>query len=82
MVIIKSGVQYNAVIYSEKSYIRPFAVSSRQKTLIAFLNEEAKEEFLGKLYSSYDSSAEIIKAAIAYSYVKLVDTDNTGELVL
>ena len=82
MVIIKSGVQYNAVIYSEKSYIRPFAVSSRQKTLIAFLNEEAKEEFLGKLYSSYDSSAEIIKAAIAYSYVKLVDTSNTDELVL
>ncbi len=80
-VISKSGVQAHVIIYSSISGMRSIRLVNGIKTFIVFIDEETKQSFLEKLYSSYGEEAEMLKIGISYSYIKLVSTNALDQLL-
>lgn len=82
MVITSKSMQSFIKIYAEGMKVNEIEIKQGAKMFITFLDEEAKLLFLDRLYMSYGRNAEIMKMAIAYGNVKLIDTNHLDELKL
>lgn len=82
VIINSKGTQYFVKIYSKDRKITDLEISQRNRTVILFLDEESRLDFLDTLYKSYGRNAEILKMAVNYGNVRLVDTDNLDDLKL
>ena len=82
VIITRKGAQNYVKIYTSDMKIRDVEISQKAKTYIIFLDEEKRLGFMELLYKSYGNNAEILKLAINYGNVKLVDADDLGELKL
>ncbi|MEM3281869.1 MAG: hypothetical protein QW591_02015 [Candidatus Micrarchaeaceae archaeon] len=81
MLITKTGVHANIIIYSSISGMRKFELSKKVKTFIIFFNEDVQASFTDKLYLSYGDDAELMRLGIAYGYIKLLNTDSLDQLI-
>ncbi len=82
VIVTNKGAQNYVKIYSSDMKIKDIEINQKIRTFIVFLDEESRFEFMDKLYKSYSNNAEILKMAINYGNVKLVDSNNLGELKL
>ncbi len=82
MIITNKSTQNFVKIYSPDMKIRDIEIKQGTRMFLAFLDEEKKQLFLDKLYTSYGKSAELLKMAISYGNIKLIDTDHIDELKL
>ncbi len=82
MIITNKSTQNFIKIYSEDMRIKEIDIKPGARMFLAFLNDEKKQLFLDKLYTSYGRSAELLKMAVGYGNVKLIDTDHLDELKL
>ncbi|MDE1849528.1 MAG: hypothetical protein KGI00_02240, partial [Candidatus Micrarchaeota archaeon] len=79
MIISSKGVQSYVLIHSDEKMKR-IGLDRGTRVFIVFLNEERRTDFLGKLYNSYGTEAELLKMAIDYSAVRLIDINELGQL--
>jgi hypothetical protein len=82
VIVTSKGTQTYVKIYSKGVKSSSIEVSQKIRTFIVFIDMEARLNFLNELYKSYGSNAQILKIAIAYGNVKLIDSDDLGELKL
>ncbi len=80
MIITNKGTQSYIKIYSDTAKIKDIEISQRSRSYIVFLDQEKKLSFMDKLYRSYGNNAEIIKLAIRYGNVKLVDAGDLEQI--
>lgn len=80
MLMTKSGRQVSVYIYSQGQRMRKMEVSREARSIIVFINDDAAREFEEKLYASVSKQAEVLKLGLEYSYLKLVDSNNMGQL--
>ena len=82
VIVTNKGTQNYVKIYSSDMKVRDIEINQKTKAFLVFLDEEARLTFLDKLYRSYGKNAEIIKMAIAYGNLKLIDSYNLANLKL
>ncbi len=82
VIVTNKGAQNYVKIYSPGLKAKDIEVSQKTRTFIVFIDEEARMSFLDKLYLSYGNNAEILKMAISYGNVRLVDSNNLSDLKL
>ncbi len=82
LVITSKGSQSFIKIYSSQSKVKDVEVGSKSRTFLVFLDEESRMDFLDRLYGSYGRNAELLKLAIGYGNLKLIDTSDLDELKL
>lgn len=82
VIVTNKGTQNYVKIYSSDMRVRDIEINQKTKAFLVFLDEEARLTFLDKLYRSYGKNAEIIKMAIAYGNLKLIDSYNLSQLKL
>lgn len=80
VIITSKGTQNSVKIYSKDAKLKDIEISQRMKTFIVFIDEETRLAFMDRLYLSYGTNAEVLKMALNYGNVKLVQSDNLGEL--
>ncbi len=81
MAVVVHGIKNNIVIYAPSSKFKNIPVYANSKTYIAFLNDDALEDFKDKLYSTSGAGAEQLKLYISSGYVKLVSMENPENLL-
>ena len=82
VIVTNKGAQNYVKIYSSSTKMKDIEISLKVKSFIIFIDEEARLQFLDRLYMSYGNNAEILKMAIDYGNVRLVDSDDLSELKL
>ena len=82
VIVTNKGAQNYIKIYTSDMKIKDIEISQRTCTFLVFLDEEARLSFMDKLYRSYSNNSEILKMAINYRNVKLVDSGKLAELKL
>jgi hypothetical protein len=82
MIITNKSTKNYIKIYSDDMRVKDIEIKQGARVFIAFLNEEKKQLFLDKLYTSYGKSAEMLKMAISYGNIRLIDTDQLEVLKL
>ncbi len=82
VIVTNKGTQNYVKIYSSDMKVRDIEINQKTKAFLVFLDEEARLTFLDKLYRAYGKNAEIIKMAIAYGNLKLIDSYNLSNLKL
>ena len=82
VIVTNKGAQNYVKIYSEDMKVKDIDISQKIRTFIVFLEEEDRLSFMDRLYKSYSDNAEILKMAINYGNVKLIDSSNLDELRL
>ena len=82
VIVTNKGAQNYIKIYSADMKIKDIDISQKIRTFIVFLEEEDRLSFMDRLYKSYNNNAEILKMAINYGNVKLIDSNNLDELRL
>ncbi|MDE1860704.1 MAG: hypothetical protein KGH72_03210 [Candidatus Micrarchaeota archaeon] len=82
MIMTSKTSQSYVTIYSSLSGMRELTINTKSKLFIVFLDDEKKQGFLDNLYKSYNEESEVLKMAIDYGYVKLVDTYHLNSLGL
>lgn len=79
VVISNKGTQSYVMIHSDER-MKKIGIDHGAKVFVVFLNEDRRNEFLNRLYNSYGTEAELLKMAIDYSSVRLIDVDDLGQL--
>ncbi|MHB1830043.1 MAG: hypothetical protein ACYCO0_01490 [Candidatus Micrarchaeaceae archaeon] len=82
VIVTNKGAQNYVKIYSSSTKMKDIEISLKVKSFIIFIDEESRLQFLDRLYMSYGNNAEILKMAIDYGNVRLVDSDDLSELKL
>ena len=82
MIITNKSTQNFIKIFSGDMKIKDIEIKTGARMFITFLNEEARLQFLDKLHSSYGTNAELLKMAISYGNIRLIDTDHIDQLKL
>ena len=82
VIVTNKGTQNYIKIYSSDMRVRDIEINQKTKAFLVFLDEEARLTFLDKLYRAYGKNAEIIKMAIAYGNLKLIDSYGLLQLKL
>ena len=82
VIVTSKGTQNYIKIYSSDMKVRDIEINQKTKAFLVFLDEEARLTFLDKLYRAYGKNAEIIKMAIAYGNLKLIDSYDLLQLKL
>jgi hypothetical protein len=77
----KSTANYIKICTSDM-HVKDMEIKQGSRIFIAFLSEEEKMSFLDKVYMSYGKDAEILKMAISYGNIKLIDTNHMDDLKL
>ncbi len=80
MIITNKSVNNFIKIYSEGMRMKDIVVKQGGRMFLAFLNEEKRQTFLDKLYAAYGNDAEIMKMAIRFGQIKLIDMGHLEEL--
>lgn len=81
MTITKKGSQAQVVIYSSTSGMRDVALGSPYKIFIIFIDEQARVDFIKKIYTSYGEKAELLKVGIENQSIVLLDTGDLRQLI-
>ncbi len=82
VIVTNKGFQNYIKIYSKDMTAKDMEIGQRARTFIVFLDEEARLSFLDDLYRTYGNNADILKMAIDYGNVRLVDSSKLNELKL
>ncbi|MGC8629325.1 MAG: hypothetical protein ACP5T4_03930 [Candidatus Micrarchaeia archaeon] len=80
MLVTKEGRQAPIIIYS-RSGMRQFEISENSVTFIVFINSDVENDFRQKLYLSFNDTANVLRLAIEYGRVKLVNLEDLDLLV-
>lgn len=80
MTITKKGSQAQVIIYSSINGMRDVALGSQYKIFIVFIDEQARLDFIQRLYTSYGEKAELMKVGIEYQYIVPLDTGDLSRL--
>ncbi len=81
MTITKKGNQAQIIIYSNLSGMKDIALGSPYKLFVVFVDETTRLNFMDNLYSAYGEKAELLRVAVEYSYVILLDASNLDQLI-
>jgi hypothetical protein len=81
MLVTKGGIQTYVFIYSALSSTRKIHISSGNRAVLVFIDQERKAEFLDRLYAAEGNDAELMKMGIACSYIKLISTENLDQII-
>ena len=82
VIVTNKGAQNYIKIYSSYTKIKDIEISQKIRTFLVFLDEESRLSFMDRLYKSYSNNAEILKMAINYGNVRLVDSGNLSDIKL
>ena len=85
MMITNKGVQNYIYIYSrlsENPKLSNIPLSKNHKTFIIFLTDEDRLAFIDRLNISYGEESEILRMSIESLDIRLIDTNDLGQLKL
>ena len=85
MMITNKGVQNYVYIYSrlsENPKLSNIPLSKNHKTFIVFLTDEDRLAFIDRLDISYGEESEILRMSIESLDIRLIDTNDLGQLKL
>ncbi len=82
VIVTSKGAQNYVKIYSKDMKLKEIEIRPKSKSFIVFIDIESKLAFLDKLYMSYSTNAELLKMAITYGNIKLLDSDSLDGLKL
>ena len=80
MIVTSKGTQSYIKIYSSTAKVKDIEISQKSRSYMVFLDQERRLSFLDKLYRSYGNNAEMLKLAIRYGNIRLVDTGDLDQL--
>ncbi len=82
MIITNKSFQNFIKIYTDDMRLKDIEIKPGARMFMVFLDEEKKMLFLDKLYMSYGINAEILKMAVSYGNLRLLDTSHLDDLKL